>query len=168
MLQFDNVIYNYLCVGFFVYFFLIYLFYFCLRWVFVAARGLSLVAASGGYSSLWCVGFSLQWLLLLRNTALGVRASVVVAHGLSSCGSWALERRLSSCGARSQLLCGMWDLPGPGFGPVSLALAGGFLTTVPPGKSLCVGFYYSLSQENFQMIHQIGIVCIITFFFFCF
>ena len=30
--------------------------------------------------------------------ALGVRASVVVARGLSSCGSWALELRLSSCG----------------------------------------------------------------------
>ena len=29
--------------------------------------------------------------------ALGVRASVVVARGLSSCGSQALERRLSSC-----------------------------------------------------------------------
>ena len=31
--------------------------------------------------------------------ALGVQASVVVAHGVSSCGSWALERRLISCGA---------------------------------------------------------------------
>ena len=30
--------------------------------------------------------------------ALGMRASVVVAHGLSSCGSQALEGRLSSCG----------------------------------------------------------------------
>ena len=28
----------------------------------------------------------------------------------------------------------MWDLPGPGIEPVSPALAGGFLTTVPPGK----------------------------------
>ena len=28
----------------------------------------------------------------------------------------------------------MWDLPGPGLKPVSLALAGGFLTTAPPGK----------------------------------
>ena len=28
----------------------------------------------------------------------------------------------------------MWDLPGPGLKPVSPALAGGFLTTVPPGK----------------------------------
>ena len=33
--------------------------------------------------------------------ALGTRASVVVAHGLSSCGSRALERRLSSCGAQA-------------------------------------------------------------------
>ena len=29
---------------------------------------------------------------------------------------------------------GRWDLPGPGLEPVSLALAGGFLTTEPPGK----------------------------------
>ena len=29
----------------------------------------------------------------------------------------------------------MWDLPGPGREPVSPALAGGFLTTAPPGKS---------------------------------
>ena len=28
----------------------------------------------------------------------------------------------------------MWDLPGPGIEPVSPALAGGFLTTAPPGK----------------------------------
>ena len=28
----------------------------------------------------------------------------------------------------------MWDLPGPGLEPVSPALAGGFLTTTPPGK----------------------------------
>ena len=33
--------------------------------------------------------------------ALGAWASVVVARGLSSCGSWALELRLSSCGARA-------------------------------------------------------------------
>ena len=30
----------------------------------------------------------------------------------------------------------MWDLLGPGFKPVSPALAGGFLTTAPPRKSL--------------------------------
>ena len=70
--------------------------YFWLRWVFVAARGLSLVVASGGYSSLRCVGFS-----CCGARALGAWASVVVARGLSSCGLWALERRLSSCGARA-------------------------------------------------------------------
>ena len=41
--------------------------YFWLHWVFIAARGLSLVAADGGYPSLRCVGFSLRWLLLLRS-----------------------------------------------------------------------------------------------------
>ena len=33
------------------------------------------------------------------------------------------------------MLHGMWDLPGPGLEPVSPALAGGFSTTAPPGKS---------------------------------
>ena len=33
-----------------------------LCWVFVALCGLSLVAGRGGYSSLWCRGFSLWWL----------------------------------------------------------------------------------------------------------
>ena len=65
-----------------------------------------------------------------------MQVSVVVARGLSSCVSRALERRLSSCGAQAYLLHGMWDLPGPGLKPVSPALAGGFLTTAPPGKSL--------------------------------
>ena len=56
------------------------------------------------------------------------------ARGLSSCVLQTLERRLSSCGAQAQLLRGMWDLPGPGLEPVSPALAGRFLTSVPPGK----------------------------------
>ena len=49
-------------------FILFYFYYFWLHWVFVAARGLSLVAGSGGYSFLRCTGFSLRWLLLLRST----------------------------------------------------------------------------------------------------
>ena len=35
----------------------------------------------------------------------------------------------------------MWDLPGPGLEPVSPALAGGFLTTAPPGKSRACSLY---------------------------
>ena len=76
-----------------------YLFIFGCIGSFVAADGLSLIAASGGYSSLWCAGFSLQWLLCCRAQALGERASVLVTCRLSSCGSWALEWSLSSCGA---------------------------------------------------------------------
>ena len=54
--------------------------YFWLCWVFPAVHRLSLVAASGGFSWLWCVGFSLRWLLLLRST--GSRCA-----GFSSCGA---------------------------------------------------------------------------------
>ena len=100
--------------------------YFWLSWVFVAARRLSLVVASGGYSLLWCAGSSSQWLLPLRSTG-SRRVSL-------SCGSWALERRLSSCGTRAQLLHGMWDPPAPGLELTSPALADRFLTTAPPGK----------------------------------
>ena len=101
-------------------------FYFWLHWVFIAVCRLSLVAASGGYSSLQCTGFSLRWLLCCGARPLGTWVSVVVALGLSSCGSQALEHRLSSCGARAQLLCNMWDLPRPGLEPASPALVGGF------------------------------------------
>ena len=109
----------YIYVPHILFYFLINLFiYFWLCWVFIAAHRLSLVVASGGYSSLRCAGFSLQWLLLLQSTG---------------------SRRagFSSCGARAQLLHSMWDLPGSGLEPVSPALAGRFLTTVPPGKSPC-------------------------------
>ena len=41
--------------------------YFWLCSVFVAAHGLSLVAVSGGCSSLWCAGFSLRWLLVAEH-----------------------------------------------------------------------------------------------------
>ena len=43
--------------------------------------GLSLVAASGGHSSLRCAGLSLSWPLLLRSTGSRRAGSVVVAHG---------------------------------------------------------------------------------------
>ena len=103
--------------------------YFWLCWVFVAARRLSLVAASGGYSLLRCAGFSLRWLLVAEHK-LQVRGPQQLCHaGFSSCGSRALQCRLSSCGTRAQLLHSMWDLPGPGLKPVSPALAGRFLTS---------------------------------------
>ena len=70
---------------------------------------------------------------------LTIAASVVVEHRLQT-------RRLSNCGSRAQLLCGMWDLPRPGLEPVSPASAGRFSTTAPPGKPpfalFWSGFFY--------------------------
>ena len=136
-------------LDFYFFFNFIYLFiYSWLHWVFVAARGLSLHVASRGYSSLQCAGFSLQWLLLLQST--GSRHA-----GFSSCGLRAPERRGSSCGARAQLLRGMWDLPGPGLEPVFPALAGGFLTTAPPGKSCWTSQQQHQSQKKICFQHGI-------------
>ena len=61
-----HIMYNNWSIFIFIHLFI----YFWLRWVFVAARGLSLVRRAGGYSSLRCAGFSLWWLLLLRSTGL--------------------------------------------------------------------------------------------------
>ena len=52
--------------------------------------------SSCGERASHCAGFS-----CCGAQALGAPASVVVAHGLSSCGTRALERRLSSCGAQA-------------------------------------------------------------------
>ena len=88
--------YKYVFVLFLFYLF-IYLFIYWLCWIYVAACRLSLVPASGGATlrcgarASHCRGFS-----CCRAWALGARASVVAARGLSSCGSQGLERRLSS------------------------------------------------------------------------
>ena len=62
---------------------------------FFAMHRLSVVAVSKGYSSLWCTGFSLRWLLLLWSTgSRGIGFSScstrALGHaGFSSCGAWA-------------------------------------------------------------------------------
>ena len=84
-----------------------------------------------------CGGFS-----CCRARALGVWASVVVAHGLSSCGSWALEAQTSVAvahGLSCSAVCGIF--PDQGSNPCPLALAGGFLTTAPPGKPWYFSFW---------------------------
>ena len=56
----------------------------------------------------------------------GVLASLALDH---------VEREPDGHGSRAQLSHSMWTLPGPGIEPTSPALAGGFLTTEPSGKS---------------------------------
>ena len=68
-----------------------------------------------------------------------VVASLVADH-------WLWGKGFSSCGMWAYLPAGMWDLPGQGIEPVSLALAGGFFTTRPLGKSRFVYFIVSKFQ----------------------
>ena len=118
-------------------------------YLFLAVLGLCFCARA--FSRLWQVGAPLHR---------GARASHY--RGLSRCGARALERRLSSCGSRPQLLCGMWDLPRPALEPVSPALAGGFSTTAPPGKPRYFDFSKDIGSFDFyakslliQMLIQI-------------
>ena len=94
--------------------------------------GFSLVAAIGGRgegaqkrcSLSQVYRLLIHWLLLLLST--GSRLP-----GFRSCGTWAP-------GLSSGLVAphGVWELPRPGMEPVASALASGFSTPGPPGKSL--------------------------------
>ena len=53
---------------------------------------------------------------------------------------------ISSCGAWASLPCSMWDFPRPGTEPASPALAGGFLTTGPPGSPRIILFLTYLKR----------------------
>ena len=107
-----------------------------LCWVFTAALGLSLVVASRGYSSLQREGIPLWCCLWLLSTGSRCTASVLVAH------------EVSSCDAQAQLPHGMWNPPGPGMEPMSLALAGGFLATGPPRKCREMVFWFGYPQKQ--------------------
>ena len=96
--------------------------------------GLSLVVLSGGYCLVVLHGLLIAVASLVEHGLQGLWAPVLVAQGLCSCGSGALEHRLSNCGAWASLFCSMWDLPRPGVEPKTLALASKFFSTEPPGK----------------------------------
>ena len=84
-----------------LFFFLINLFW--LHWVFVAVRRAFSSCGERGllFVALHRLLITVASLVVCRAQALGAWASVVVACRLSSCGSRALERSLSSCGARA-------------------------------------------------------------------
>ena len=68
------------CFFIYMYIYLFFLFYYAGS---LLLHRLSLGVASGGYSLLWCMGFSRQRLLLLQSMGARVWVSVTVAHGLS-------------------------------------------------------------------------------------
>ena len=85
----------------------------------------ALAAVHSGFLRLWRVGTTLCCLVQASHwgdcfgcgaQSLEQQASVAVVHGLSD-------------------LAALWDPPGPGIKPMSSSLAGGFITTGPPGRS---------------------------------
>ena len=109
--------------------------YFWLSWVLVTVCRLSRVEVSGGYFLLWGAGFSLQWLLWLQGTGSRHTGSIVAPS--------------------------MWKLPRAVVESLSSpALAGGFLTTGPPGKSIstCSKYdvYYPLGRVSDSVTHSVN------------
>ena len=126
------LVWSWSCHCLFFFFFLVFIYFnFGCTGTLLLHRGFLKLQQVGAALKLQRTGFSLRWLLLLW--CRGSRA-----HSRRCCGSWALEHGLSRYGTRTPLPHSTWDLPRPGMEPVSPppALAGGFLTTGPPGKSL--------------------------------
>ena len=88
-------------------------------------------------------------LLRAEHKLQSVQASVVEARGISSCDARIPEHRLNSCDTWAQLLCSIWDLPGPGIEPMSPALAGRFFTMEALGTRDAQECY---SNINFKTI----------------
>ena len=81
-----------------------------------------------------CVCVYIYKLIYLFLSVLGLRCC---PRAFSSCGVRASHcGGFSCCGAWAQLPCRIWNLPRPGTEPMSSALAGRFLTTGPPEKSM--------------------------------
>ena len=112
-------------------------------------------------------------------------ASLVVEHRLQVCrlqqlwhtGSGAVACRLQSAGSvvvvhglSCSTACRI--LPGPGLKPLSPALAGGFLTTVPPGKSQEQHFktirYFINYQQKQNKTKTLLLFIFISIYCFCY
>ena len=128
MLRLVSWMFKFVLCGSFIFLYLFYLLIFGVTWSLLLCTGFLQLWRVGAAFLLECEGFSLRQLLLLWSC--GARAR---GHGFQQFQSPALEYGLSSC-AQAQLPHGMWNLPGPGIKLVSPALAGGFLTTGPPGE----------------------------------
>ena len=89
---------------------------------------LSLVAAGRGYSLVAAYGLLIAVASLVEQEPWGSQSSAVAAPGLQSTVSVDVVHGFSCSEA-----CGI--LLEPGIEPLSLALAGGFFTPEPPGKS---------------------------------
>ena len=88
------------------------------------------MAALGLLRCLWALSCCREWGLLSSH---GYQTSH--CSGFSCWITQALECGLSSCDTWAQLPYSTWNLPEPGMEPTCSALARGFLTSGPPGKS---------------------------------
>ena len=113
------------CLFIFNMYFFIYLFYY-----FLIALGLCCCAWAGFLQ----LQQAAQLFVVVHRVLIAV-VSLVTEHRLGAQIPTNVVCRLSSCGALAWLLIGMWNLPRSGIETIFSALAGGFLSTAPLGKS---------------------------------
>ena len=100
-----------------------------------------------------CARSSLRVWAFSSRSELGLLSGcgVRVSHGG---GFFVVEHRLQVHGLQ-QLLCGMWNLPRLGIKPVCPALADGFVSTGPPGKSKTEFFILYLGCTTFLVAQMV-------------
>ena len=87
---------------------------------------------------------------------------IFAARQLRSCGSQAREPGLQQLWQMTWLLRNLWNLPRPGIDPVSPALAGRFLSTVPPGRSFFSFLFCHKYFLTFLVIAAYIVACSVT------
>ena len=121
---------------------------FWLHWVCVAVCRLSLVAARGGYSWLWCMGFSLPWLLLLQSS--GTQAQWLHCTGLATQrhveSSWTRNRTCIPCTGRWILI--HWTTRGVPIHALPSKLALNLQTGSTQGECLTLNPFMGLFQPD--------------------
>ena len=105
----------------------------------------ALVAETGGFS---CRG----------TQALGMEASVIAAHGLGNCCSWAPKLRLRSHGALAEVLHSMWDFPRPGTEPMS-GDTGRWIPTHCATRKVLPPFIGQMWASYLALVHLCFLIC---------
>ena len=112
--------------------------------------GLSSSCGEGGSSLVWGADFSLRWRLLLQSAGFKHVGSSRCSTWLSRCGSRALSSGSVVVAHGFSFSEAREVFPGQGSEPMSPALAGGFLSPVPPGKSEPFHSFFSYQVFKIQ------------------
>ena len=136
--------------------------FFLLKLYILGFTSLGLHCCAQAFSS--CSEQRLLFLVVQSSHCVGF--SYCRAHGFSSYETHAQQLQLTGSRVWAQLLCSMSNLLRPGMKLISPALAGGFLPTLPPGKSYLLFLdraFYKCQLDSKQLIMFIPFASLLIF-----